>query len=364
MFTSVKIVDGGEQKSQQEIEKELIEQKAREDAAAAEAAAAAAAEAEAAKLAEEQKTLDVQIKEEDVFKFLSEKTGKQITGLNDLFQEKTIEIPEDVEAFLKYKKETGRGITDYMKLQRDVNTVKEDELLADYFLATEEGIDETDIPNLLTEFQYDEDLDDEAHVRKAKLAKKQALAKAKKYFEEQKASYKLPIEQVDKNVIRKDSDEYKTYQEWLTQTKQKADTAAEKRVFFMKKTEDLFSPEFKGFEFKVDDKSLMFTPGDPKELMKLQSDPMNFVGKYIGADGTISDVEGYHKALSVAMNPEKFAKHFYDQGVAKATEELMAKMKNIDMSERQVSQQAKLGGLQIKEVSDQNFSGGLRIKKV
>jgi hypothetical protein len=362
MFTSVKLVDGEEQKSQQEIEKELIEQKAREDAEATERARLKAEEDEKAASAAPPQLGE--LKEEDVFRFLSEKTGKQISGLSDLFQEKEPEIPEDVASFLKYKKETGRGIYDYMKLQRDLGTVKEDELLAEYFLATEEGVDETDMPGLLAEFQYDEDIDDESQVRKAKLAKKQALSKAKKYFEEQKNNYKLPIEQIDKTVIRKDSDEYKTYEQWLDQTKQREATASEKRAFFMKKTEELFNPGFKGFEFNVDDKSLMFTPGDPKELFKLQSDPMNFVGKYVGADGNIADVEGYHRALSVAMNPEKFAKHFFDQGVAKATEELMGKMKNVDMKERQVMQTQKPAGMQIKEVSDQSFSGGLKIRNV
>jgi len=358
-FKSVRVVDADEQKSQQEIERELIAKKEAEDAAAAEAAA----EAERLKNLEEE-VETISIKEEDVFRYLSEKTGRQISGLSDLIQEKQIELPEDVDAFLKYKKETGRGIADYMKLQRDVTTVKEDELLAEYFLATEEGIDETDIPGLLAEFSYDEDIDDESRVRKAQLAKKQALSKAKKYFEDQKSSYKLPIEQIDKNVIRKDSDEYQTYQQWLTQKERAEATASEKRGFFMKKTEALFSPEFKGFEFKLDDKSITFTPGDPKELLKLQSDPMNFVKKYIGDDGMISDVEGYHKALSVAMNPEKFAKHFFDQGMAQAREELMKGIKNVDMSERQVMQNQKPGGVQIKEISDQSFAGGLRIKKV
>lgn len=357
MGFTVRAVTDEPAKSQQEIERELIAKKELEDAE---------------KAAEEAKTeesivdgtdkQEPEITEALVLKFLSEKSGKQIQTIESLFQKE--EIPEDIDAILKYKKETGRSIADYMKLQRDVNSVKEDELLADYFLATETGIDESDIPAIMAEFQYDEEIDDEAHVRKARLAKKQALSKAKMYFEEQTKKYKLPIEQIDKNVIRKDSDEYKAYQQWLEQTNQTKTVAEQRRGFFMKKTEELFNQEFKGFEFQIDEQKMTFTPGDPRELKSLQSDPMNWVKKYIGEDGNIADVAGYHKALSVAMNPEKFAKHFYDQGVAKATEDVMARMKNVDMKERSTPQHTRTGGLQIKAVSPESqFAGGLKIKQ-
>ena len=39
---------------------------------------------------------------------------------------------------------------------------------------------------------------------------------------------------------------------------------------------------------------------------------MNFVKKFI--DGVINNAEGYHRSLAIAMNPEKFAKFFYEQG--------------------------------------------------
>lgn len=362
MGITVRAVTDGDNKSQQEIERELIAQKEQEEAARAAEEAKAAADAAAKGDGDNGGKQEPEITEELVLRFLSEKSGKHIQTIESLFQKE--DIPEDIDAILKYKKETGRSIADYMKLQRNVDSVKEDELLADYFLATETGLDESDIPAIMAEFQYDEEIDDEAHVRKAKLAKKQALSKAKMYFKEQTEKYRLPIEQIDKNVIRKDSEEYKAYQQWLEQTNQTKTVAEQRRGFFMKKTEELFNPEFKGFEFQIGEQKMTFTPGDPKELKSLQSDPMNWVKKYIGEDGNIADVAGYHRALSVAMNPEKFAKHFYDQGVAKATEDVMAKMKNVDMTERKTPQSARTGGLQIKAVSPESpFSGGLKIKQ-
>jgi hypothetical protein len=91
-----------------------------------------------------------------------------------------------------------------------------------------------------------------------------------------------------------------------------------KREWFSKKTDELFSDEFKGFEFDVNGKKVFFKPADAAELKRAQQTPMNFINKYIGDDGLLSDPAGYHKALSAAMNPEKFAKFFYEQGQADA----------------------------------------------
>ena len=52
------------------------------------------------------------------------------------------ELPEDVAAYFRYKKETGRGMDDYIKLNKDYNEVGEDELIMDYYRHTEEGLDD------------------------------------------------------------------------------------------------------------------------------------------------------------------------------------------------------------------------------
>ena len=58
----------------------------------------------------------------------------------------------------------------------------------------------------------------------------------------------------------------------------------------------------------------VYSPGDFNEMKKSQSD-MNFISKFTNDQGEISDVVGYHKSLAMAMNPDKFAKYFYEQGV-------------------------------------------------
>ena len=64
------------------------------------------------------------------------------------------------------------------------------------------------------------------------------------------------------------------------------------------------------------------------ELKKAQDSPLNFINKYLDSRGFIKDAEGYHKSLAVAMNPEKFAQFFYEQGKSQATDDVIRKTKN------------------------------------
>jgi len=123
----------------------------------------------------------------------------------------------------------------------------------------------------------------------------------------------------------------------------------------------VFSQEFKGFEFNVDDKKIVFSPGDAAELKKVHSTPFSFINKYVGEDGLMKDASGYHRALSIAMNPDKFAKFFYEQGQSDATDDVTKKIKNVQMSERRAPEAASKGGMQIREVNP-DAGRGLKIR--
>jgi hypothetical protein len=88
---------------------------------------------------------------------------------------------------------------------------------------------------------------------------------------------------------------------------------------------------------------------------------MNFIGKFLDESGMIKDAVGYHRALAVAMNPEKFAKFFYEQGQADAVGDITKKSKNIDMDTRRAPDVANKGGFQVRSVS-QSSGNGLRIR--
>lgn len=355
MELKVRALDGGEQKSTQQIEKELQEKHDQEQAAAAKAAEDAATPAKAAEVGGQgSKPTEVELKEEDVLSYIGKRYNKQITSFDELMAERkeAEALPEDVVSYLKYKKETGRGFDDFIKLKKDYDAVDPDELLKDYLVATQEGIDREDAEVLLEEYRYDDQVDDESTINKIKIAKKKVVAEAKKYFNTQKEKYKAPLESSGPFISQEEKDEYEKYKQYLGQAKTQEQDAERKRNWFVQKTDELFGKEFKGFEFDINNKKISFTPADAAELKKLQSTPSNFINKFLDENGLMKDATGYHRSLAVAMNPEKFAKFFYEQGQADATEATVKGIKNINMSERRSPENAKpIDGIQVKVVN-------------
>jgi|TARA_B110000908_G_scaffold167329_1_gene220068 hypothetical protein len=303
------------------------------------------------------------LKEEDVLSYIGNRYGKEINSIEELMseREKAEEMPEDVAAYFKYKKETGRGISDFVKLQQDYTTMNPDSLLKEYLTLTEEGLDAEDIESLMEDYSYDEELDDESDVRKTKLAKKKIIAKANRFFKEQQELYKQPLE--SSGSSNEANEELQAYKQYLNTAKTQQEEANRKREWFVKKSDEVFGSEFKGFKFKLNDEEIMFSPGGASELKKAQETPMNFVQKYMDSQGLLNDAEGYHRSLAMAMNPDKFAQFFFEQGKSKATEDVIRKTKNINMSERKAPEVSTKGGMQVKSISEPS-GNRLRIKSV
>ena len=175
-------------------------------------------------------------------------------------------LPEDVAAYMKYKKETGRGFDDFVKLNKDYENMDSEELLKQYLASTQVGLDEDDVETLMDDYRYDEDTDDESTIKKTKIARKKAIAEAKKFFNEQKEMYKVPLESRTNFVPEEEKEEYESYKQYVQQAKTLQEENDRKRNWFEQKTDELFGNEFKGFEFKVNDKSFSFSPGDANEL--------------------------------------------------------------------------------------------------
>jgi hypothetical protein len=352
MELKVKEVSGPGQKSVQEVEKQLLDQhEERQDVKTPEV---------------ENITEEPQLKEEDVLSFIRDRYNKDISSFDDLLaeREQARDLPEDVSAFLKYKKETGRGINDFVKLNVDYDNVNEDKLLADYYAATETELDSDDINYMLEErFSYDEDLDDDSEVKQKKIAKKKELAKAKKYFNDLKETYKVPIESNGSLVDDGEIEAYKAYKEYISQSQSIQEQNQKRAEYFTQKTNELFSDEFKGFEFTVADQKMVFQPGDVSDTKKVQSDINNFISRYLDDDGMVKDHVGYHKALSAALNPDKLATYFYEKGKADAVGDVTKRSKNIDMDPRSTPQQMKTAG-EFKIRAVESDSGrGLKIRK-
>ena len=305
-----------------------------------------------------------ELDENEVLSYIGKRYGKEVNSIDELIskREDSEPLPNDVAAYLKYKKETGRGFEDYAKLQKDFSDLSPDALLKEYYSITEEGLDPEDIDDMLEEFKVDEDIHEPTDIKKIKLAKKKEIAKAKKFLRQQQEQYKQPLESRERSASV-NNDELIEYRQYLESAKTQQDDANHKREWFVKKSDELFSPEFKGFKFNIGEDEIVYTPGSASELKKAQDSPLNFINKYLDSSGFIKDAEGYHKSLAVAMNPEKFAQFFYEQGKSQATDDVIRKTKNINMSERTAPEVSSKSGLQVKSVS-QPSSRGLKIKSI
>jgi hypothetical protein len=189
------------------------------------------------------------------------------------------------------------------------------------------------------------------------------IAKAKGYFEDMKEQYKLPLESSGGESSGVDSEEMEAYKRYTESAKTQKELGERRRNWFTEKTNEVFGGEFKGFEFSVDDKAVLYSPQSADELKTKQSDVMNFLNKFMNDEGLMADAEGYHKAIAVASNPEKFAQFFYEQGKASATEDVTRKMKNIDMSTRNAPEVSTKGGMQIRAINPDSGKG-LKIRSI
>ena len=366
MEIKVKSLDSTESKSVQEVEKELLEKHEEkfEDSADKEEVANVEATTEETTPTEEPQT-ESSLTDEEVLSYIGKRYGKDINSFDELMTERETseELPEDVASYFKYKKDTGRGMDDYVKLQRDFDSMEDDALLAEYYMTTEEGLNTYDVQDMMDEFSYDEDIDEDKFIRKQKLAKKKEIAKARKFFTEQKEMYKQPLESSTVGMSEEAKKQQEEYKQYLDDAKSYQEENKRKSEWFEKKTNEVFNTEFKGFEFTLGYKNITYSPGDAAELNKAQNDLSNFYNKYLDDKGLISDAAGYHRALSIAMNPDKFAKFFYEQGQAAAVDDVMRKQKNVSMTTRKAPETTTKGGMKIRSVNPDS-GRGLKIRSI
>jgi len=373
MEFKVKEVGQGQEKSKAEIEEQLLNEheekiQAQENVETPEVESVNVSASEETDLVEPIKeTPSSGVNDENVLSYIKERYNKDINSVDELFdtREANEDLPEDVLKYFEYKKETGRGIEDFYKLQKNYNDMDDDSVLADYYSVHEEGLDAIDIIDLMDEkFGFDVDEDEEKDIKKRKLAKKRELAKARKYFNEQKDKYKIPLESSGDGLSDDQKTKLTAYQDYIKESDTIAEENKKRYSYFMDQTKQVFNDEFKGFEFNVGDSKINYKPGTKEELMNKQSDVNNFVGKFLDDKGLIADAKGYHKALAVAMNPEKFAQFFYEQGVAKAVDDVTRKSKNINMDIRKSPQLSTKDGLKIRSVGDKSSGRGLKIRSI
>ena len=256
-------------------------------------------------------------------------------------------LPENIEKLVTFMEETGGTVEDYVRLNTDYSNINEDVLLKEYYKLTKPHLDLEEIQFLMEDtFFFDEDLEEERDIRKKKLAYKEEVAKAKNHLESVKSRYYEEIK-LRPGVTQ----EQREASDFFNRYKKNEDESKMRHERFKQATKNLFNDEFKGFEYNVGDKRFRYGIQNNEQVADKQSDINNFIGKFLDKEGNISDTKNYHKALYTAMNSDKIAQHFYEQGKADAVKEVIANSKNP-------------GGNQPRQTSGEVFINGLRVKSV
>ncbi len=305
-----------------------------------------------------------EIKDEDVLSYIKERYNKDISSVDELFsqQQENSPLPDEVSKYLDFKKETGRGFEDFIKANKNYDNLEDDQILKEYYSLTESDLDSEDIEYLMEDkFGYDEEVDDDRDIKKKNISKKRELAIAKKYLSKLSETYKTPLESSGGSYSEEQLKEISAYKEYVQKAQTEVESNKRKSEYFQKKTDEVFNSEFKGFEFKVGDKNVIYSSGDANEIKSKQVNVQSFINQYVGEDGLVNDAQGWHKALNAAMNPDKLAQYFYEQGKADAIGDVSKKSKNINMSLRQTPQSSPQQGFQARAVSTDS-GRGLRIR--
>ena len=271
----------------------------------------------------------------------------------------TPKLPENVEKLVKFMDETGGTVSDYVELNKDYSSLDDNQVLKEFYKKTKPHLDNDDIGLLLEDYQFDEDLDEAKDIRRKKLAYKEAVAQAKNDLTKMKDQYYAEI----KNRPGANPEQAKATDFFNRYNKQQ-ETIKQSQELFKQRTNDLFGSEFKGFDYSVGDKNFRYKLKDPARVAETQSNIENFVNKFIDKEGNISDTAGYHKALYAAMNSDKLASHFYEQGKADGVKAIVKQSKNpVTDTPRQVAGgDVFVGGMKVKSISGSD-SSKLKIKK-
>jgi len=302
----------------------------------------------------------VEEKQQEEAPIIQEVTNEEVTKVEQEVQEAVVEtqqtgrpLPEKVEKLISFMEETGGDLKDYVELNRDISKMDDSDVLDEYYRKTKSHLTPEERGFLLQDsFGYDEEEDDPKDIKKKKIALKEQVAEARAHLDRQKSKYYEEI----KAGSRLTEDQQKAinfFNRYNKETEQQNKLNEATKQAFLKKTENVFNNDFKGFDYQVGDKKFRFNVKDVDKVKQTQSDLNNFVNKFVGEDNrTLEDANGYHKSLYTAMNADTIAKHFYEQGRADAIKDQIAKDKNIDTNPRQIHGEIQAGGIKVRALGD------------
>ena len=290
-------------------------------------------------------------------------TAEEVIEAVEESQETGIELPENIQKVVDFINDTGGTLEDYVSLNKDYSNVDDQNLLKEYYQKTKPHLSTDEIDFLIEDkFSFDEEIDEERDIKRKKLAFKEELAGAKNHLDGLKTKYYEEI----KGGSRLTQDQQKAvdfFNRYNKETEEVTKVAEKQKSLFQQKTNQVFSDQFKGFEYNVGEKKYRFNVKNTDEVKTTQSDINNFVKKFLNENNEMSDAKGYHKSLFTAMNADTIANHFYQQGKTDALRESMGKAKNIKMDPRGVhNQPGNNSGIKARVVGESTSSLKMKLK--
>jgi len=353
-------------KIEEEVTKVVIpkEEKKTEDSIQVVEKSEASIEEPSTDVAEPQRQTQEPVENVEEFQQIQEVTEEEVkqvaAEVNEAIRDEKIlgkPLPENIEKLVSFMEDTGGTVEDYVRLNADYSNISDNVLLKEYYLKTKPYLEGEDIDLMLQDFSYDEDLDEDIDIRKKKLALKEEVAKAKNFLEETKSKY------YDEIKLRPGvTQDQQKAMDFFNRYKEDQDIALQKQTDFKSKTKELFNEDFKGFDFEIGEKKFRYGLQNKEAVAEKQSDINNFIEKFLDDKGNIIDHKGYHKALYSAMNSDKLANHFYEQGKADAIRDVVNSSKNPSTSPRPTSDgNVFVNGFKVKAISGLD-SSKLKIK--
>lgn len=307
--------------------------------------------------------------EEEVQEEVSDEVANEVQNDESDKEEKIVEVNpyadiEGLDKLASFIKETGGSVEDYIRVTADYSNASDEAVIKQYLKDTKKNFSQDDIDFYMEdEFSYDEEVDSEKDIKRKKLAFKEIASKARehlgslkdKYYNEVKLGSKLSPEH--KEAV----DFYNQYKEEQVEAQKKNDA---QRTHFKKETENLFSNDFKGFDFSVGEKKFRHKVTNVDSVKQVQSDLGNVFSPFFDEKtGQLTDAKGYHKALYAATNADRIAETFYNQGVADYIKNNAKTSKNIQMDSRQTSQEyVNKGGVKVRVVPSEEGSNNFKVK--
>lgn len=257
---------------------------------------------------------------EELFtKYLSKKAGKEIKSLDDLKEvvEKEVvkeaELPEDVQKFYEYKKNTGRGFEDFLKSQKDWKAESKQAVVMEHIRQTE-GFDGDSLKDYFNLSFIPEEDASERDVKLAELRLEKAYNQAMRYLEDQQKQYSLPSE--------------------LKSSQRQAEEQAQKEAenFKLGMTEAL-----NGFKsIAIDDFS--FDVGEDAKNLQGLTTLEGLLKQYQGEQGF--NYKQFLADVYAGQNRDKLAKAYAEHAKNKTVESEFAKMSNKTTQTQPVGAQA------------------------